>query len=431
MNRILVFVTTVCVLIGGTWIWALRYPVIAAIPVQSPESFAPEEVDEGETLVAFGGCVSCHTSPGGAAFAGGRPLLTPFGTIHSTNITPDPDTGIGRWSEEAFRRAIRQGIDREGGYLYPAFPYDHYSKVTDRDIRAIYAFLMTRSPVRMQAPQNGLAFPFNIRLLMAGWNLLFHDPTPFEPDTARNAAWNRGAYLVEGLGHCAACHSPRNPFGARDRSRDYDGGIVEGWYSPALNASSPAPIAWNEDSLINYLYDGWDEAHGIAAGPMKDVIDHTSVLPENDVIAVATYLLSLQETRAEATAQEETALAFANRVAFNGPGPVEAASNEAAARGLAIFERHCGNCHKSGSESVPLALATAVAGPDPRNFIRVVVSGAKPNENAFFVRPMPAFSQLSARDLADLAMLVRERFSRLDPWTDIDAAVEEIYSGAN
>ena len=171
----------------------------------------------GARLAAIGNCNVCHTAPGGAPFAGGLALPTPFGTIQSTNITPDPATGIGRWSETAFVRAMREGVDREGRHLYPAFPYDHFTRVTDQDNRALYAYLMTRRPIQASPPPNDLRFPFDQRILLAGWKMLYLRQGPLAIETDRSPEWNRGRYLVEGLGHCGACHTPRDGLGAEQR----------------------------------------------------------------------------------------------------------------------------------------------------------------------------------------------------------------------
>jgi mono/diheme cytochrome c family protein len=195
----------------------LLYAWHAAIPPTAPQpaaTFDPGLVKEGAELALIGDCQTCHTASGGRFFAGGLAMPTPFGTIYSTNITPDRATGIGDWSEAAFKRAMREGVDREGRHLYPAFPYDHFTLTTDEDIRALYAFFMTREPVVSKAPPNELPFPINIRLVLAGWKLFFLKQDRFVPDASRDSAWNRGKYLVEGLGYCGACHTPRNLMGA-------------------------------------------------------------------------------------------------------------------------------------------------------------------------------------------------------------------------
>ncbi|WP_249225541.1 cytochrome c [Tardiphaga alba] len=184
------------------------HPAMPPIDPPPPRSFTSEIVAKGRSLAFLGDCRTCHTAQGGKPFAGGFAMPTPFGTIYSTNITPDPETGIGRWSSAAFIRAMRQGVDREGRHLYPAFPYDHFSLTSDEDLNALYAFFMTRERVKATAPPNALPFPINVRLVLAGWKLLFLRDRRFEPDPTKDAIWNRGKYLAEGLGHCGGCHSP-------------------------------------------------------------------------------------------------------------------------------------------------------------------------------------------------------------------------------
>lgn len=279
MRRILLaFLVALIVAAGAALAWALRYPAIA--PIERPAAAALDKtlVETGAVLVALGDCAVCHTSAGGQPFAGGLRLDTPFGAVHSTNITPDPETGIGRWSEAAFARALREGVDREGRYLYPAFPYDHFARLSDADIKAIYANLMSRKAVKASPPQNALMFPLNFRILVAGWNLLFLPRPGFAPDPTKDEKWNRGAYLVEGLAHCGACHTPRNFLGAVKKSAPLAGGEAEGWHAPALNSASPAPVPWTEDALVNYLLDGWDRDHGVAGGPMTPVVNEADAL---------------------------------------------------------------------------------------------------------------------------------------------------------
>ena len=228
----------------------------------------------------------------GVVNAGGRAIETPFGTIYSTNITPDVETGIGAWSYPAFERAMREGIHRDGRQLYPAFPYTHFARTTDADLQALYAYLMAQTPVRAENRKPALMFPFNWRPLMAGWNALFHRAEVFEADTRQSAEWNRGAYLVEGLGHCSACHSPRNALGAEKASAYLAGGFAEGWEAPPLTSLSHAPIPWSEDELFAYLRSGESRFHGVAAGPMAPVVKELAALPDPDIRAMAVYLAS-------------------------------------------------------------------------------------------------------------------------------------------
>jgi mono/diheme cytochrome c family protein len=209
LKRILIgLIALVVIGLAGFVVFAW-WPAIAPVPPPAAASFAPTLVARGEVLAGAGYCATCHTAKGGALYAGGSPMVTGFGTIYSTNIIPDPETGIGSWSEAAFRRAMQEGVARDGSHLFPAFPYDHFTKLTDEDVAALYAFLMTRTPVSAPAHENTIPFPLNIRALQAGWKLLFFRPGRFEPDPARGADWNRGAYLAEGISHCGACHTPR------------------------------------------------------------------------------------------------------------------------------------------------------------------------------------------------------------------------------
>jgi mono/diheme cytochrome c family protein len=220
---LLVFLILV-VAVGAAFVALAWRPAIAPIDPPVRSSFDPALIQRGAALAAIGGCVSCHTAPDGTPYAGGLALATPFGTIHGTNITPDPQTGIGRWPEAAFMRALREGVRLDGRHLYPVFPYDHYTRVSDDDVRALYAFLMTREPVHARAPENDLVFPLKVRTLIAGWKLLFFEGAIFRPDASQSAEWNRGAYLAEGLGHCGSCHTPRNVLGGPKKGQHFAGG---------------------------------------------------------------------------------------------------------------------------------------------------------------------------------------------------------------
>jgi mono/diheme cytochrome c family protein len=249
---------------AGAFVLVWR-PALAPITPPAAASFDADLVAQGRALALIGDCNVCHTKPGGAAFAGGRAVPTPFGTLYSSNITPDIRTGIGNWSQPAFVRAMRAGVNRTGQFIYPAHPYDHFTQLTDSDLAALYSYVMTRPPVAAATPAPALSFPFNLRILVAGWNWLFltEGPKPYDP--TRSAEWNRGAYLAEGVGHCGACHTPRNAFGAEQKSRAYAGGVAEGWNAPALDQDSPALVPWTQASLFMYLRTGRERQHGIAA----------------------------------------------------------------------------------------------------------------------------------------------------------------------
>jgi nicotinate dehydrogenase subunit B len=296
-----------CAAVIGIGAAVLPWRAIAPIARPDISVYSAATIARGQQLAALGDCAVCHTSASGILNAGGKPLSTPFGTIYSTNITPDVKTGIGAWSYPAFERAMREGIHRDGRHLYPAFPYTHFARTTDADMQALYAYLMAQPAVRAETPPNALAFPFNLRPLMAGWNALFHKASTFQADPTKSETWNRGAYLVEGLGHCSACHSPRNALGAEKTSAYLAGGFAEGWEAPALTSLSQAPIPWSEDELYAYLRTGESRLHGVAAGPMAPVVKELAALPDSDIRAMAVYLASFNESSMDPAAQQTLA----------------------------------------------------------------------------------------------------------------------------
>lgn len=425
MRAFIAFAATLTTIAGGLFAYAHRHPELPPPPALPRAAFAPDLVEKGKQLAALGACVTCHTKPGGAPYAGGLRLPTPFGAIYATNITPHAQTGIGLWSEAAFVRAMREGVDRRGRHLYPAFPYDHFAKTTDGDLRALYAYLMTRPPVEQPPTPNELRFPFNLRPLLAGWNMLFHDPKPFRPDPARSETWNLGAYYVEGLGHCGACHSPRNSLGAVRAEAHLAGGDAEGWRSPGLGANAEARVPWTRESLMNYLIDGWDERHGVAAGPMTAVVDHLASLPESMVEAIVDYLLSLQTAR-QTTAAEDVVRAARDREYVAGKSPE---GDGPLARGEATFARACANCHKRGGQTTPLALGAAMNAPHAGNLLRIVLEGVKPPKGSPD-KTMPRFAQsLTDDQLIDLAMYMRARFTDAPPWSALREQVHAARAG--
>ncbi len=416
--------------------WRAPLPPTAA---PDPSLYSAEAIAHGRQLAALGNCAECHTATDGAPYAGGRPLHTPFGTVYATNITPDVDTGIGGWSYAAFERAMRQGLHRDGRHLYPAFPYTAFAKTADRDLQALYAYLMAQPPVRAIAPATRLSFPFNLRPLLSFWNALFLRAGEFVPDPSRSAQWNRGAYLVEGLGHCAACHSPRNLFGAEQGGvRHLAGGAADGWDAPPLTARSAAPIAWSEAELFSYLFTGTSRFHGSAAGPMQAVTANLAQLPESDVRAMARYLASFQ-AQIPPAAQQDMRQVLEARSA-----PAQDLVHEAGAR---LFEGACASCHEAISASpsaspagspaalarTSLALNTNVHSARPNNVLRAVLDGV----NVPALGPhgaMPAFRcSLDDAQLAELLAYVRARFASDKPaWTGLaDAAARQRGGGRN
>lgn len=438
-RRIFVSLLAICLVLGAAAYAVAWRPGLQALAEDDRQEFSPEVIARGARLAAVGNCIACHTVPGDRAFAGGLPLPTPFGTIHSTNITPDRETGIGTWTEEAFHRAMREGVDREGNHLYPAFPYDHYTLVTDEDNHALYAFLMTRQPVRAEAKPNDLAFPLGFRPLLAGWKLLFLDEGPYGTDSGQSEAWNRGRYLVEGLGHCGACHTPRNALGAVDKGRHLGGGESEGWQAYAINAESKAPVPWDEDSLAFYLRNGWHELHGVSRGPMAEVTGNLGLLPDEDIRAMAIYVASVmgEPSPEKRERGEELKRRFGSTArlvqASDSQTDVSAEAAGAGHPGEALYRSACANCHESNRPQpyggLDFTLSTAVNAPDPQNIITVTLFGLPPADGEASAI-MPAFANtLSDTQLADLLAYMRERFTDEAPWEGIADQVKETRDG--
>jgi mono/diheme cytochrome c family protein len=391
------------------------HPVMAPIEPPAPASFGKAEVKRGEGLVLIGDCASCHTGESGKPLAGGRPLTTPFGTVFTTNITPDRDTGIGAWSREAFVRAMRAGVAQNGKQLYPAFPYDHFTKASDQDLTAIYAWLMSRQPIAARASANQLRKPFNWRPLVAAWNLRYLREGPLADDPGQSAEWNRGRMLVEGLAHCGGCHTPRDRLGAEDKARAFDGAMVEGWYAPAINARSPAVRAWTADRLFTYLRTGLSPSHAAAAGPMGEVTRAMARAPEDEVHAMAVYVAWLMRD-APAAKQDLPA-----------PDKQQAADQSHPEAAL-LFAGACAGCHDRGAPMVlqgrpPLAWGTPLHEDTPHDTVRIIMQGlASPAGR--HGPTMPAFADgFSDRQLADLVAYLRARYTDKPPWIDVAESI--------
>ena len=399
----------------GFAFWMMWRPEIA--PLSHPLNAGRETLDRGRRVVEAGDCAVCHTRPGGAYMAGGLPLVTPFGTLFTTNITPDPETGIGQWSLDAFERAMREGIARDGHFLYPAFPYVHYRKMSDADIADAYAFLMSVDPIKYTAPPNHMVFPMNFRPLVSFWNLLFLHGDPLEPLPNQSVQWNRGRYLVEGAGHCSSCHSPLNPIGGEKGSELFNGGVVDGWTAPGLRGMNEAQHPWNEAQLVAYLTGEVAEGHGAAAGPMLPVSLSLAQLPAEDAHAIAQYILDLKKTSSDA------------------PSPPCTSGVKPSARallGAALFDGACASCHGSAApmrviESRPaLANTSAVMADSPRNLIQTILQGI-PISSAESSHYMPAFAHsLDDSHIAALAEYLRNESCANRPWTDLDKTIKSI-----
>lgn len=409
------------------------WPMKPALPLTAGPDvslYSMRAIERGRLVAAAGDCMVCHTAPGGKTNAGGLALDTPFGTIYTTNITPDNDTGIGRWSYTAFERAMRLGVHQDGRQLYPAFPYTAYAKLSDADMQALYGYLMSQPAVKSEPPKTQLAFPFNMRPLLAGWNALFHDATPFTPDPSRSAQWLRGAYLVEGAGHCAACHSPRNQLGAEKTGVHYlVGGEAEGWTAPALNQLASGPRAWSSDALFQYLRTGYSTQHGVAAGPMAPVIHGLAELPDSDVRAITTYLLDLPKAGRAAPVAVGNSTASAEMPAAATIHALQGRS----ANGERIYQNACAACHDAGSGPTlfgarPLLSAnTNVHAATPDNLIQVILNGIRePADDALGY--MPGFKDsLNDQQVADLVGYLRERHAPQEPaWPDPTATIKRL-----
>lgn len=349
------------VLIGGQGgMAALSPPSARALVVASD----PATLERGEYLARIGDCVTCHTRRGGEPLAGGRAFSTSFGVLYSGNLTPDADTGIGDWSVEQFRHALAHGVGRSG-LLYPAFPFQNFQHLAVEDADAIFAWLMSRPAVVSETPANAMTGMAGWRPALIGWRMAFHRPWELPFDESRGPAWNRGRYLVEGLGHCSMCHGERGAYGAMNPARRFAGGRVlgQGWYAPALDDRTLAH--WSVEDLAGYLRTGV-APQASAFGPMAEVIGSSlQYLSEADARAIAEYLLSLPELPQRPAPPQRPARDFV--------GPAS----------TALYEKHCADCHGrdgQGRERVypPLAGSAQVLARDPVNLMRITLFGATP-----------------------------------------------------
>ncbi|MEY4711459.1 MAG: hypothetical protein RIS88_909 [Pseudomonadota bacterium] len=356
-------------------------------------------VARGEYLTRAGNCMACHTDRGGATWAGGRALATPFGTLYAGNLTPDARTGLGSWTADDFWRALHHGRSRDGRMLYPAFPYTHYTRVTRADADAMHAYLRTLPPVERPNTPHALRWPYSTQAALAVWRALYFRPGGHREDPARGAAWNRGAYLVQGLGHCAACHSTRNAWGASE-VLDLSGGMIpmQAWYAPSLAASSEAGVAgWPVADIVQLLRTG-TSPQASTLGPMAEVVLHsTQHLREADLRAMAVFLQSVPASAATA------------------PRPAPPAPASVAQRGARLYGDHCAQCHGDRGEGVAgayprLAGNRAVTLPITANLVQVTIHGAYPPATTGHPRPygMPPFALvLSDADIAAVLTFIR------------------------
>jgi nicotinate dehydrogenase subunit B len=423
------FAAVAAVCTAAIGIGAALLPGRAIAPIARPDAsvYSAATIARGQQLAALGNCAECHTSLGGVLNAGGRALETPFGTIYATNITPDVETGIGAWSYPAFERGMRDGLHRDGRQLYPVFPYTHFSKTSDSDMQALYAYLMAQPALRATQPANTLAFPFNLRPLLAGWNALFHQTREFKPDPAKSEVWNRGAYLVEGLGHCSACHSPRNALGAEQRGAYLAGGFAEGWEAPPLTSLSHAPIPWSEDELFAYLRTGHSRYHGVAAGPMAPIVRDLAALPDSDIRAMSVYLTSFNDTATDAPTQDALALKLeaATQVTVLGSA------------GARLYQGACAVCHEVGGLPLfgsrpSLALNSNLHSATSDNLVQIILNGiAEPVSSDLGY--MPAFkNSMSDAQVEQLVTFLRKQFAPDRPaWTSVRETIARVRTSAH
>ena len=392
-NRLRLAALSCIVLIGAVLFFFLPHGLDAVSP-SAAQPNGDALIERGKYLTVAADCAACHTTEGGKPFAGGLAFKLPFGTIYSSNITPDRENGIGAWSDAEFARALRSGVGRHGEDLYPAFPYTSYALLTSDDVLAIRTYLATLAPVATPAPANTLAFPFNQRYIMRGWKLLFLDSKPFEPDPARGDAWNRGAYLVNGLAHCSECHTPRNLMFARKQNEALSGGVVDGSKAWNITPDKETGIGlWTDAQLASYLSTGYAPGHGAASGSMRQAIDLSlSQLSATDIEAIVTYLRTVTPRRADAAAALMPVSAAVKASTAWSPG-----GEASDATGRRIFEGACESCHGwdgNGQQTERAGLAGSHAVNDPRgaNLIRVILEGTSAADHAV-ATAMPSFGK--------------------------------------
>jgi mono/diheme cytochrome c family protein len=377
-------------------------------------------IGKGEYLARAGDCIACHTNPGDALFAGGFAMPTPFGTLYSSNITPDRETGIGSWTADQFYGAMHTGRFPDGGLMYPAMPFGSYTKVTRVDSDAIFAYLRSVPPVHQPNKPHDLRFPYNNRSLILGWRTLFFSQGEYRPDPAKSAEWNRGAYLVEGLGHCGMCHTPINALGGNSASQAFQGGLIpmQNWYAPSLTSNKEAGLGeWSIGEIVDLLRTGVSQ-RGAVYGPMAEVTAHSlQYLNDTDVRAMAVYLKSLGQGQSP------------NAAVADMPAPE---SSLLLHFGQTVYEAHCTSCHGSDGRGMPpqyppLAGNPSIQMQSPVNPIRMVLNGGLPPGTHDDPQPygMPPFAQsLSDDEVAAVVTYIRAA------WGNRGAAVSSLQANA-
>ncbi|MBC7501466.1 MAG: cytochrome c [Herminiimonas sp.] len=404
MKRIVLFLIAAVVAIPALLLAVQLFHDPGADQVGVPAANPAEQIERGRYLSLAGNCMACHTIRSGAAYAGGRLISTPFGAMYSPNITPDMATGIGSWSANDFWRAMHNGKSKDGRFLYPTFPYPNYTKVTRSDADAMYAFLRTVTPVAQASREHALRFPYNQRLLLAGWRALYFEPATYRTDAKQSIDWNRGAYLVQGLGHCSACHTSRNALGATESDAELGGGLIPmlNWYAPSLTSDAEAGLGNWELKHINDLLKTGVSQRSAVFGPMAEVVGASlQHLSDADINAMSVYLKALPQTTGAVAAE-----------------PVYTAgqdSDDARKLGAALYEQHCVECHRADGRGLPpgyppLAGNHAISTASAINPIRMVLNGGFPPSTGGNSRPygMPPFGpQLSDVEVAAVVSHLR------------------------
>ena len=375
--------------------------ILALTALSAPAAADAGPIERGEYLAKAGDCVACHSAPGGAPYAGGGAINSPFGRLYAPNITPDKINGIGAWTDDEFYRAMHEGRGRNGEFLYPAFPYQWFTKISREDVNAIRAYLQTVPPSSAPSKPTRLAFPFNVREGLGAWNDLYFKPGAYTPDASKSDQWNRGAYLVEGLGHCGDCHTPKGIAMQPVPARAFSGGQIDDWYAPNITSDSTRGIGrWSEDDLVQYLKTGTAPGKGVAVGPMAQVVhDSLSQLTDSDLHAIAAYLKSIPPI-SDYQAQRPTGELGPN------------------ASGASVYLDHCASCHQVNGQGLKGAVP-ALAGNDvvrangPEDVIRVILGGRLATES---FAPMPAMgADMTDQEIADVTDYVRTAWSNAAP----------------
>jgi len=409
-NRILAAAGAVAVLAGGVALWLMKPPAVEAVTPGFEGIASADLIARGRYVAELGDCVACHTAKGGTEMAGGLALESPMGTIYSTNITPDPETGIGGWSYPEFDRAMRKGVAADGHNLYPAMPYPSYAKMSAEDMGALWAYLSQGlAPVKQDNPETALGFPFNMRFGLSYWNIAFLQSTPFEPDAGKDAVWNRGAYLVQSLGHCGACHTPRG-LGFQEVAMSDKGGNGEKFLSGAQvenwNAVNLRNL-WTVSDMVRLLKTGQNR-FATVSGSMTDVISHsTQHFTDADLTAMAIYMKSLPSDRPDQPESPEDVIAA-----------VVPDTTYTTAGGLG-YAQFCTDCHRPNGEGVPGVFPAfggnhTISAEDPSTLIHITLTGGETavtaaHPRAFF---MPGFAQLGDQEIAEILSFVRENFGK-------------------